>query len=120
MGLLVTAAMLKPDPRGLGTHQQLGLGPCTFQIVFGTRCPACGMTTSWTHLTHGRPWSALQANAGGASLGLLAIVFGPWLFVSGCRGRWLWRPVAERALVMGCVALLLVIVIDWVCRLLVR
>ena len=120
MVLLLTAAMLKPDPRGLGTHQQLGLAPCTFQVVFEMRCPACGMTTSWAHLTHGQPWSAVQANVGGASLGILAVVFGPWLLVSGLRGRWLYRPVAGQALAAGGIVLLLVILIDWVCRLLVR
>ena len=119
IGLLLTAAMLKPDPRGLGTHQQLGLAPCTFQLVFGTRCPACGMTTSWAHLTHAQPWAALKANVGGTSLGLLAMVFGPWLFVSGLRGRWLWKPVAEWTLAIGCIVLMLVIIVDWVCRLLV-
>jgi len=119
IGLLLTAGMLKPDPRGLGTHQQLGLAPCTFRLVFAIRCPACGMTTSWAHLTHGQPLAALKSNVGGTLLGILAIGFGPWLLVSGIRGRWLWKPAGEWTLVVGCIVLMLVIVLDWVCRLLV-
>jgi hypothetical protein len=119
IGLLLTAGMLKPDARGLGTHQQLGLAPCTFRLVFAIRCPACGMTTSWAYLTHGQPLAALKANVGGTLLGILAIGFGPWLLVSGIRGRWLWKPAGEWTLVVGCIVLMLVIVLDWVCRLLV-
>src|SRR5947209_2100708 len=44
IGLLATAACLTPSPRGMGTHQQLGLPPCTVVQWFGVRCPSCGMT----------------------------------------------------------------------------
>ncbi|RMG03430.1 MAG: DUF2752 domain-containing protein, partial [Planctomycetota bacterium] len=49
-GLLVIAAVLRPSPTGLGTHQQLGLPPCTFRAMFGSRCPTCGMTTAWSNV----------------------------------------------------------------------
>ena len=42
------AVWLKPDPRGFGTHQQLGLPPCTFRSLTGTNCPHCGLTTSFS------------------------------------------------------------------------
>src|SRR5207302_1856701 len=51
--LLATARMLSPDDRGHGTHEQLGLPPCTFYLTFGRPCPACGMTTSWAWLLRG-------------------------------------------------------------------
>lgn len=46
---LALARMLRPSAEGVGTHQQLGLPPCTFLWVTGIPCPFCGMTTSWSH-----------------------------------------------------------------------
>jgi hypothetical protein len=50
--VLGLAAWLTPDPNGVGTHQQLGLGGCTILTMFGVPCPMCGMTTTFTHLAH--------------------------------------------------------------------
>ena len=50
--VLGTALWLEPDPSGVGTHQQLGLGGCTVLTTFGVPCPMCGMTTTFTHLAH--------------------------------------------------------------------
>ena len=44
--LLVTARNLEPDPRGFGTHEQLGLTPCYFQELTGHVCLLCGGTTA--------------------------------------------------------------------------
>src|SRR3954447_16098360 len=46
--VLGVACWLRPDPRGMGTHQQLGLPPCTFYLYTDVPCPSCGMTTSFT------------------------------------------------------------------------
>ncbi|GAA5509946.1 DUF2752 domain-containing protein [Novipirellula caenicola] len=70
--LLVTASQLSPSEQGLGTHQQLGLPPCSSRILFGIRCPACGMTTSWAHFTQGHWWQSVQANVGGFLLAMVA------------------------------------------------
>ena len=35
VGLLVLARKLEPDPRGFGTHTQLGLRPCAFLTADG-------------------------------------------------------------------------------------
>ena len=64
LALLVTAGTLTPDEQGFGTHQQLGLPPCTFYLVFKRPCPACGMTTSWAWLLRERydmPWRPTPA-----------------------------------------------------------
>ena len=45
LGLLVLARKLEPDPRGFGTHTQLGMRPCSFLRMTGRLCPTCGMTT---------------------------------------------------------------------------
>ena len=43
---------LQPSTRGFGTHQQLGLPPCTFLLLTGIPCPSCGLTTSFAHAAH--------------------------------------------------------------------
>src|SRR5438105_1310745 len=102
IALLVTAARLTPSSAGLGTHQQLGLPPCTVLDWFGIRCPSCGMTTSWAHMVRGQVLAAARANAGGALLALAAAMCGPWLVASGVRGRWLiGRPAEEIVVVTG-------------------
>ena len=118
IGLLATAATLRPSQRGFGTHQQLGLPPCTIQVLYDVRCPACGMTTSWAHVTHGQPIAAMRANVGGTLLAGLALIASPWLLVSGVRGRWIWRTPREWTVAAVSVALLVVTVVDWGCRLL--
>jgi len=117
LALLAVAAFLKPDPRGLGTHQQFGLPPCTFRFFLGRPCPSCGMTTSWAHLVRGQLIGALRASVGGTLLGALAVLSVPWLVVSAAWGRWLgWAP---NGTTVGWVAsaILLVTLIDWGIRL---
>lgn len=115
--LLVVAATLQPSPRGMGTHRQLGLPPCSLVMLAGIRCPSCGMTTSWAYLVRGNLLGALRANAGGALFGLAAILSGPWLLVSGLSGRWrVWRP-DERVLLGIALSLIAVTLVDWCLRL---
>ncbi len=117
LSLLAVAALLKPDPRGLGTHQQFGLPPCTFRFLFGRPCPSCGMTTSWAHVVRGQLIGALKANLGGTLLATLAVVVAPWLMLCAALGRWLGR--APKSIVVAWVgsAILLVTLIDWGVRL---
>lgn len=75
--LLLTARMLTPDLEGFGTHQQLGLPPCTSVVLFDSRCPACGMTTSWALLLRGQIWAALESNIGGAMLAVIGLAYLP-------------------------------------------
>lgn len=49
LGLLSVAAWLSPSGDGHGTHEQLGLAPCTWVALFDKPCPTCGMTTSFAH-----------------------------------------------------------------------
>ena len=116
VGLLITAACLTPNRRGMGTHKQLGLPDCTVVQFFGIRCPSCGMTTSWSHMTRGHLISSFQANAGGALLALVSLACGPWLVVSGLRGRWtLARPHEFTVMVVG-VTIIVVTLADWTLR----
>lgn len=50
--VLAVAGSLTPDPTGMGTHRQLGLGGCAMLTATGIPCPMCGMTTTFTWLAH--------------------------------------------------------------------
>jgi hypothetical protein len=66
----VLAAWLSPDPRGVGTHEQLGMPPCTMHWVLGIPCPFCGMTTAFSLLAHGRPLAAFRTQPAGLIIAL--------------------------------------------------
>ena len=117
LALLATAAALKPHPRGYGTHQRLGLPPCTIVQLYDIRCPSCGMTTSWSCLMRGQLLSSGRANVGGLLLGLTALGCGPWMVISGLRGKWLWGPPREAMVAVVGMAIVMVTFIDWVVRL---
>ena len=117
VALLVVAAVLQPNPLGMGTHRQLGLPPCSLVVLAGVRCPSCGMTTSWAHLMRGNLVGSLQANSGGTLFAIAAMLSGPWLLVSGLAGRWrFWCPDERVLLTIGLV-LIAVTIVDWCVRL---
>ncbi len=118
VALLVTARTLTPDERGHGTHEQLGLPPCTFYLVFRRPCPACGMTTAWAWLLRGEVHRALAANAGGALLAGLGLVAAPWLLISALRGRWLGGRPSDWTCAIVALAISLVTAGQWLWRLL--
>jgi hypothetical protein len=85
-GFLV-ALMVTPDPRGFGTHQQLGLPPCTFRLLLGYPCPACGMTTSFAYFVRGHFVDAAQASLAGVVLAATCALMIPWCLFSAAIGR---------------------------------
>jgi len=93
-GLLLLARKLEPDPRGFGTHTQLGLRPCAFLTVTGRLCPTCGMTTSFAWLTRGRFDRSWQANPAGCLYALLTVPMMAWLVYSAVANE----PVGFRSL----------------------
>ena len=119
LALLATGYWLIPDPRGVGTHEQLGLPPCTIHLLWGLRCPGCGMTTSWAYYVRGQWVNSAQANLGGMALAMLSTVLVPWALVSGARGRWCGQPVGEKVAVAIATTLVAVILMDWAIRLLI-
>lgn len=115
--LLATAIALRPSQRGWGTHQQLGLPPCTFQSLVGVRCPSCGMTTSWAWLVRGNVVRAVQSNVGGALLAVVAMVASPFLLISAIRGRWIVSPPGDGMLAGAAIVVVVITLIDWGIRL---
>lgn len=126
VSLLVTAATLTPNPLGQGTHQQLGLPPCTFKqlpmfkntVFERAGCPSCGMTTSWAHMVRGHVFQSFAANAGGALLAWAAAVTGPWTLMSGLLGHWFLGVPNEKIALAVVATIVLVTLIDWSLRLL--
>jgi hypothetical protein len=117
LGTLVLAGLLRPDPRGSGTHQQLGLPPCTLTVVAGIPCPACGMTTSWALVTKGRPLDALATHVTGTLLAVVALVAGMGATIVAVRGKRLaWQP-GETAAAIGALALAGLVLVEWMFRL---
>jgi len=116
LSLLMVAWRLKPDRRGFGTHEQLGLPPCATRRLFGIRCPSCGMTTSWVYLVHGHVRHAAASNMGGTLLGVMAILGLPWLLLSAATGHWIWVcPTAHVGLVVSTVVVMTTLA-DWLTR----
>ena len=115
LGLLGIARTLQPSDAGLGTHQQLGLPPCSMRLMLGMRCPACGMTTSWAHFTRGSWLRSIQANSGGFLLAALTACFAPiWV-------RWGWTgcpppPKTQSGMIYAVIAVAGVTICDWIIR----
>jgi hypothetical protein len=114
--LLVVAGRLEPDPRGFGTHEQLGLTPCSFYRWTGRLCPTCGATTAWAHLLNGDWPAAVRANLAATAAAGVALVVGPWLLVSAVLGRWMVVKPSPRGLLISATALSVVAVLDWLGR----
>ena len=93
--VLGIALYLTPNPAGMGTHRQLGLGGCAVLTMTGFPCPMCGMTTTFTHLAHlhliegtlNQPFGLFLflATVLGAAVGLLDLIrpAGRWRRVLG-------------------------------------
>ncbi|MCH7688595.1 MAG: DUF2752 domain-containing protein [Planctomycetes bacterium] len=117
LGGFAVAAGLEPDPRGYGTHQSLGLPPCTIRVMFGLPCPSCGMTTSFSNFIRGQFIGAAQANSAGLLLAVICALQIPWCWVSIYQGR-LWRVSRPE---VGLVWMLLILcgvsLLQWTLRL---
>lgn len=90
LGVLVMFGVglyLTPDARGHGTHQQLGLPPCTIHFLTGRPCPSCGLTTSVSALLHGQFALAWRANPMGFVVVGAAIAVALNSLIALTRGR---------------------------------
>lgn len=96
---LVFGSQLEANPYGTGTHQQLGLGQCGFEMEYGIACPTCGMTTAFTLATQGRLIAAFATQPAGALFTILLAAAGllaAWVAISGYRTGPLLTRLAVR------------------------
>ncbi len=96
---------LQPNPEGYGTHQQLGLPPCTIHFLTGRPCPSCGLTTSVSAWLHGQFALGWRAHPMGVLIVLFALGLGLNSLMALARGRSLWFH--PNAVSWGLVALLM-------------
>jgi Protein of unknown function (DUF2752) len=115
--LLLLALWLQPNPNGFGTHQQLGLPPCTFQFWFDIPCPSCGGTTAFAHFVRGQWGSALRANAASGLFAGLCVIGVPWSWASAWQRRYLGVRDIVLTLVVILITLSVMAVSQWVARL---
>jgi len=93
-GIVVLALFLEPDPRGFGTHEQLGMAPCRTLEWAGVPCPGCGVTTSVSLLWHGELWSSFVNQPFGFLLGVLVPLLALGAIVQSFRGHDLYRDAS--------------------------
>ena len=117
VGVLGVARRLEPDPRGFGTHTQLGLAPCAFAVVTGHPCPTCGMTTSFAWFARGRFDRSWRANPAGSLLALTCVALIPWLLAGAARGRPPGFRSLDRPLIGLVVATVALSLVSWTLRL---
>lgn len=83
---LVTAYLLQPAAQGHGTHRQLGLPACGWQVSMGLPCPTCGMTTSFAHVARGEFLAAATTQPAGMLLCVvvaMTVVGSLWAALTG-------------------------------------
>ena len=95
-GLALLGALTSPDPRGLGTHEQLGFAPCSFAEDFGVPCPTCGVTTSVSHIARGEFIDAWRVHPFGVLAVAATLVAAVLAFRAHRRGRDLGDTVSRR------------------------
>ena len=93
------AQWLAPDPRGYGTHEQIGLLPCLTKRLFDLPCMFCGMTTAVTLVVQGDVARGFQTQPAAALGALLAAPFAMICAALAAWGKWpawLFQPPVNR------------------------
>lgn len=80
-------ARIQPDPRGYGSHEQLGMDACSWPVVYGIPCPTCGCTTAACLLVHGRIVEAFATQPFGAAVAAFGTLVGVHAVLCLLRGR---------------------------------
>ena len=110
MAVLGMALWLTPDPRGFGTHTQLGQPECGFLLVTQLPCPTCGMTTAFAHAVRGQWFRAILAQPMGFLLALATagtVVVSLMVIITGTVWNLNWYRVSASRFVFAVFALFL-------------
>ena len=112
LALLAVARTLTPADAGIGTHQQLGLPPCSAMRILGIPCPTCFLTRSVMASLHGDLGEALELHVFGPP----SVVGLAWIgWRQGVRGHSLPKLTPRRAKLLGMV--IAALLIYWLARL---
>lgn len=112
LGLFVT-----PDPRGYGTHTQLGLPDCMTIEWWGVPCPGCGVTTSMCLAAHGRFLASLHNQPLGLACALVLALAPLWALGLHLAGRDLYVEAGRIAFKRWLAGAGALIVAAWVWKL---
>jgi len=117
LGLGLLGAFVTPAPEGYGTHEQLGLPPCSSMARFGVPCPGCGVTTSVALAAHGRLVDSFLNQPFGLLVALLGALLIPWTLYGLLRGRDLGEGLARLAGKPTLISLGAVFLASWIYKL---
>ncbi len=93
--MVVLALVAKPDGRGYGTHEQLGLSPCRMMDWTGVPCPGCGVTTSVTLAVQGHPLESFLVQPFGLLTAIALPLLAVWSLFVHLRGGDLYLALAK-------------------------
>ncbi|MEZ6031621.1 MAG: DUF2752 domain-containing protein [Planctomycetaceae bacterium] len=110
------AGWLTPDPRGFGTHQQLGMPACSFQLITGIQCPHCGLTTSFSWFIRGQFEKSMRANPAGLILAIVSVGILIWIIVVNICGAFVITKAPGRDAMFGFGIWVLLSIVIWVFR----
>jgi hypothetical protein len=115
--VLVVARVLHPSTSGQGTHEQLGLPPCTFHRLTGHGCPGCGLTTAFAHLVRGHLGAAFAANPVGILLFAAVAVSIPLSIYRVIRPKPIDDLLASGWVNIAALGLMVLMLATWITRL---
>lgn len=95
LALFAVGLFLTPDPRGWGTHEQLGFRPCLPMREWSFPCPTCGVTTAVALAAHGRPLESLRTQPFGLVVLAMALGAGTSAVLGHARGRDLFAELVR-------------------------
>ncbi|MBI4615507.1 MAG: DUF2752 domain-containing protein [Planctomycetes bacterium] len=118
--VLYVSWTLDPDPRGYGTHERLGLAPCSFKAWTGVPCLTCGMTTAFAHMAHFQLLDAFAVQPAGAVFFVMAVLYVPAGLWAAARGRSLFALLDRLDLRRHVLPFLALLLGAWVYTILVQ
>ncbi len=110
LAVLAVAVYVEPNSDGVGTHRQLGSGPCGMLVMTGLPCPTCGMTTSFAHAVRGQWLRAIYVQPTGFILALGTAALAGVCLWTLAKGRWpltTWWLITPYRFFLGMLVLLI-------------
>lgn len=107
------ALWIHPDPRGFGTHEQLGLPACRMIDWTGIPCPGCGVTTSVALFAHGHFREAFHNQPLGFLVGFAIPLCAAWTSTRHLSGRDLVRDLQILRVKPFVILLFVAVLLPW-------